>query len=386
MAARLSLDALRAVRTRRETYVGPWLPEPISPDDARAFGAETPSQHSELASDLSMALMHVLERLSPEERAALILHDAFEKNYRVGVMANSDGHKGRPGACYPGASFFGSMGGLTCFLADKLDRDGIFDAMRRRHHYGTTGNRAFADVSVALKSDGAVFDRDPALQKTRSQTTRRLIMGDIAHVKDDTVEWHIDVAGSAPIERLDLYDGRETLETIRPYEAKQLGRRVRLVYEGAEYRGRARTTIWDGSIEIAGNRILRAEVINNWNLDRGIQEQTDSAVRFKAVTTGNYGAIDLWLAEDGGTLRFKTVPASGEVEIKSLGVEPRVFKAGGLDRAVSVQRLPETMTTSRLTLKRPITLRREGDTRLYIRMQQEDGHRLWTSPVYLFRE
>lgn len=315
-----------------------------------------------------------------------ILHDAFEKNYRVGVMANSDGHKGRPGACYPGASFFGSMGGLTCFLADKLDRDGIFDAMRRRHHYGTTGNRAFADVSVALKSDGAVFDRDPALQKTRSQTTRRLIMGDIAHVKDDTVEWHIDVAGSAPIERLDLYDGRETLETIRPYEAKQLGRRVRLVYEGAEYRGRARTTIWDGSIEIAGNRILRAEVINNWNLDRGIQEQTDSAVRFKAVTTGNYGAIDLWLAEDGGTLRFKTAPTSGEVEIKSLGVEPRAFKAGGLDRAVSVQRLPETMTTSRLTLKRPITLRREGDTRLYIRMQQEDGHRLWTSPVYLFRE
>ena len=39
-----------------------------------------------------------------------ILHDAFEKNYRVGVMGNSDGHKGRPGACYPGASFFGSMG------------------------------------------------------------------------------------------------------------------------------------------------------------------------------------------------------------------------------------------------------------------------------------
>lgn len=314
-----------------------------------------------------------------------ILHDAFEKNYRVGVMANSDGHKGRPGACYPGASFFGSMGGLTCFLADKLDRDGIFDAMRRRHHYGTTGNRAFADVSVALASDGAVFDRDPALQNTTSQTTRRLIMGDIARVRDDTVDWHIDVAGSAPIERLDLYDGLERLETIRPYDAKQLGRRVRLVYEGAEYRGRARTTIWDGTIEIAGNRILRAAVINNWNLDRGIREQTDSTVRFKAVTTGNYGAIDLWLAEEGGTLRFKTAPASGEVEIGSLDVEPRVFAAGGLDRAVSVQRLPETMTTSRLTLKRTIKLRGEGDTRLYIRMQQEDGHRLWTSPVYLFR-
>ena len=219
------------------------------------------------------------------------------------------------------------------------------------------------------------------------QSLARSFFDGLFQTTSDRVAWlAAGVAGSAPIERLDLYDGLETLETIRPYEVKQLGRRVRLVYEGAEYRGRARTTIWDGSIEIAGNRILRAAVINNWNLDRGIQEQTESTVRFKAVTTGNYGAIDLWLAEEGGTLRFKTVPVSGEVEVTSLGVEPRVFKAGGLDRAVSVQRLPETMTTSRLTLKRPIKLRREGDTRLYIRMQQEDGHRLWTSPVYLFRD
>ena len=67
-----------------------------------------------------------------------ILRDAFEKNYRVGIVANSDGHKGRPGACYPGASFFGSYGGLTCFLAERLDRDAIFEcdapAPPLRHH------------------------------------------------------------------------------------------------------------------------------------------------------------------------------------------------------------------------------------------------------------
>jgi len=52
-----------------------------------------------------------------------ILHDAFAKGYRVGVVCNSDGHKGRPGADFPGASFFGASGGLTCFLAPTLDRD-----------------------------------------------------------------------------------------------------------------------------------------------------------------------------------------------------------------------------------------------------------------------
>ena len=64
-----------------------------------------------------------------------ILRDAFDKGYRIGIVANSDGHKGRPGASYPGESFFTSMGGLTCFLMTSLSRDHLFEAMRRRHHY-----------------------------------------------------------------------------------------------------------------------------------------------------------------------------------------------------------------------------------------------------------
>ncbi len=314
-----------------------------------------------------------------------LVHDAFEKDFRVGIVANSDGHKGRPGACYPGASFFGSQGGLTCFLAERLDRDAIFESMRRRRHYATTGNRAFASVAVELGADGEVFERDPALGPSRTETSRRLIMGDIARVADDEVEFIIDVAGSAPIERLDIYDGLDLIETVRPYTASQLGNRVRLVYEGAEYRGRARTTTWDGSLTVQGNRILRTGVINNWNLDRGIQDQGGSHVAWKAVTTGNYGAIDLWLEGPAGTLAFKTAPVSGDVTIGELGVEPRVFAAGGLDRAIRLQRLPDVMTQSAMTLRRRIKVRPDGDTRLFIRVQQEDGHRLWTSPIYLFR-
>ena len=78
---RLALDALRSARARREVYVGPWLPEPLLPDDTRAFAADAPAAHAELASDLSLALLFVLERLSPEERAAFILHDAFDCDY-----------------------------------------------------------------------------------------------------------------------------------------------------------------------------------------------------------------------------------------------------------------------------------------------------------------
>ena len=80
---RLALDALKSAQSRRETYVGPWLPEPILPDDVRAFAADVPSTRAELASDLSLALLFVLERLSPEERAAFILHEAFDCDYGV---------------------------------------------------------------------------------------------------------------------------------------------------------------------------------------------------------------------------------------------------------------------------------------------------------------
>jgi RNA polymerase sigma-70 factor (ECF subfamily) len=74
--ARLCLDHLKSARARRETYVGPWLPEPIVDQTALA-----PDTASELADDLSLALLMALERLSPLERAAFLLHDVFEMEF-----------------------------------------------------------------------------------------------------------------------------------------------------------------------------------------------------------------------------------------------------------------------------------------------------------------
>ena len=234
-----------------------------------------------------------------------ILRDAFEKGYRVGVVANSDGHKGRPGACYPGASFFGSYGGLTCFLAAHLDRDAIFESMRRRHHYATTGNRMILDVTAELPVASELFIRDPGLGPALSLGERVLLMGDIARTAADEVTLAVNAVGSAPIERVDIFDGFDLIETIRPYTFDDLGSRVRLIYEGAEYRGRARTTTWDGSLQLSGNAIRESRMIHNWNLDRGIQEQDETALTWKAVTTGNYGTIDIWLTDSrAGRLAF----------------------------------------------------------------------------------
>jgi RNA polymerase sigma-70 factor (ECF subfamily) len=74
-ATRLAIDRLRRLKTEREAYIGPWLPEPI------LSGQERPDRDLDLASDLSLAMLTLLETLAPDERAAFLLHDVFDVEY-----------------------------------------------------------------------------------------------------------------------------------------------------------------------------------------------------------------------------------------------------------------------------------------------------------------
>jgi RNA polymerase sigma-70 factor (ECF subfamily) len=76
VATRLSINVLRSARARRESYVGPWLPEPLLEDPAPG-----PASRAELADSLSLALLVLLERLTPVERAAYLLREVFRYDY-----------------------------------------------------------------------------------------------------------------------------------------------------------------------------------------------------------------------------------------------------------------------------------------------------------------
>ena len=76
ITTRLAIDELRSARARRETYVGEWLPEPVVVDTR-----EDPARQAEMADSLSLAFLVLLENLSPEQRAALLLHDVFDYDY-----------------------------------------------------------------------------------------------------------------------------------------------------------------------------------------------------------------------------------------------------------------------------------------------------------------
>jgi len=77
VVTRLAIDRLRAAKADRESYVGWWLPEPLVELDER-----TPEAVIELAGEVSVAFMWVLERLSPEERAAFLLRKVFDYDYK----------------------------------------------------------------------------------------------------------------------------------------------------------------------------------------------------------------------------------------------------------------------------------------------------------------
>lgn len=89
VVTRLSIDELRSARARREEYVGEWLPEPVI---GEAASPADPAERTEMADTLSVAMMVLLESLSPEQRAAFLLHDVFGYSYEevAGIVGKTE--------------------------------------------------------------------------------------------------------------------------------------------------------------------------------------------------------------------------------------------------------------------------------------------------------
>jgi len=315
-----------------------------------------------------------------------LIHDAFEQGYRGGILSNSDGHKGRPGASHTGASKFGSYGGLSCLLAKDLSRDSVMEALRKRHHYGTTGCRMLLDTRVRFDAPAQLFDEDPNLGKSQSQLVNEAMMGDILQSSANEIEFTIDVKASAPIERIEIRNGLETLETFRPYNEENLGKRIRVIWEGSEYRGRGRETNWDGFAELSGNSFQRVSPINRYNIDRKFDLINPNKLEWGSITTGGFAGFDAWLDDsESGVLKLETNLVQAEIPIAEIGLEDRVFEAGGINRNIHLFRMPEDNQQTSVTLSRRLLVNSDRDNAYYVRITQEDGHFIWSSPIYVIR-
>lgn len=322
-----------------------------------------------------------------------ILRDSLERGYRVGIVAASDGHKGRPGASYPGDAKFGSYGGLTCHLLPELTRDALFEQFRRRRHYATTGTRLILETRLTLPAPALIHARNPDVAGPAAPAPERsatALMGDIVETASTTGTFAATVSAASPIERIEIHDGLQLLETIRPHSLDDDAagqRRLRVLTAGQETRGRGRLVVWDVTAAVDGARIARIAARNFFNPDRQPRLESATTACWRAVTTGGFSAVDLWLEDvrPGATLSVETSHGALTVAVDEIDQKGRTQTGGGLDKRLGVQRLPVAMTQRRFSLRRDVTIPADRDGAFYLRATLEDGHVAWSSPIYAFR-
>jgi hypothetical protein len=297
-----------------------------------------------------------------------MLDDAFRMGYRIAVVANSDGHKGRPGASYPGASTFGSYGGLTCILAKKLDRNSVWEAYQSRRVYATTGARIFLDVTA----------------------NRNVAMGSVLNVgKDDLPRFDVCVHGTAPIERVEFRNAMRVLKTVRPETTDDLSNRVKILWQGATVRGRGRQVVWDGSLKLLRNRLRSFQTVNFHNLEKTCRQKSKTELVWESITTGGVSGLILELEKPAaGELYIETVQKSFKLSLGKLGMGSRSYDLGGVGKRISAYRLPSKNGSRSVSFQFTPKFQdlNRGDNPLYVCVVQEDGHMAWSSPIYVDRD
>jgi len=292
-----------------------------------------------------------------------LLWDALDAGQIVGVVCNSDGHKGRPGAEGPGAGEFGIAGGLTCVLAPELTRDAVFDALRRRRCYGTTGPR----IDLAFEIHGQPMGSE--LEVGGEVTASAL------------------VKAATPLESLSLMRGREPVAVVRPpaFDDVAASRRIRVRWEGARIRGRGRRVNWSGILRAEGAEIEAASTFAFDSAADGITEQSHQEVRFRSRTTGDADGIDLWLDQtERGRIVFDSPVGQCQAAFEELTPE-RTWSFGGMDMQVTIQRYPEQVAERELSLSIALSPPADQRSPYLVKVVQTDGHMAWSSPVYVTR-
>ncbi len=294
------------------------------------------------------------------------VEEALERGWRIGITAGSDGHKGRPGASYPGAAIFGVYGGLACIYAETLNREGLWEAIRARRVYGTTGQKIHLSFSSGDHFMGEEFE------------------------SDDPPAFRVRAAGERGIESVELKRASRVIASRRPKDGVAAGTDwFRVAWSGARIHQRNRQTHWHGGLSLDRGAIREAR---NWqvdNLEEGIQEAGDQHLLWRSRTTGDADGVEFRL-EGGGaaTLTFGTDVVRFEVGLDTVGPEPHVVEAGGVRQRAWVQRISPAPGPAEVECAFQVSDSdfEPGWNPYFVKITQEDGAMAWSSPIFVHRK
>jgi len=327
-------------------------------------------RHANLG-DFDAALMPVLELHSHHGTFEWLAQEALERGLRVGFIAGSDDHTCRPGLSYPtreasrGLASFDVQGGLSAVYAAELSRSGVWDALRRRHAYATSGARIQLAVTTpegAMMGDELQGPEPPRL--------------DLA------------IAGTAPILAVEIRRGLEVIwRWPAPDQVALLPlnkRRLAVVWSGVRVRTRSKKARWDGSLVIANGAFLNVEPFAFDRPEEGVIRHSTQLVSWRSTTSGDPDGILVDLEGNSATeLRFASQPVSFSFNLGDVDGRVLSVKGGGVNLKTEVFWTPRSSSSRDLVFSYRDPQPLLDQTNAYwVRVLQGDGHMAWSSPLF----
>jgi hypothetical protein len=347
--------------------------------DGHPFEETAPLEelYRELRAHNAMTIAHVggrpaaLTESDPEVEPLMEIHsawgtfewvyrEAFARGFKIGFVCGSDGHKGRPGASYPGAGVFGTLGGLTCVLSKHRDRGGFWEALKRRRCYGTTGQRIVVETELNGYPPGA-------------------------EVKAERARIGARVVGTSPLVAVELLRGTEVIRGVYP-GAQGSPDVLLLRFGGAKVKGRARMVPWEGRVTVSGNTYAAFTMHGIYSPIYGITDQGERELGFSCVTTGNLVNLELAF-RDGltGRLAFASNVTHFERELDALDREPTTLFDAPLDQRVEALVLARESLPLELETEFEVEIDHTEEAPYFLRITQLDEGKAWTSPFFVAR-
>ena len=306
--------------------------------------------------DIDKSFSPLVEIWSTHGEFEWIFEDAIARGLRVGITAGSDDHTGRLGATRPGRRAFAVKGGLICLSSPALTRDAIWDTIRARSSFATTGERILVSVDAGgIGPGGEVRAGEP-------------------------LAFQVAAHGTLPIERIELRRGLNEVRAIAQSDSIIPGG-IRVSWRGARNRGREREADWFGHLVAEGTTIKDAVPYSFDRRSEGI-ERHGNHVAWRSTTAGDTDGVDLSLTDGHqGTLGIATPYVTTDVALATLGDGPLVFPAGGLGLELRVERLRAPLGLDVVATLTPLGPVVPG-TPYVVVVFQVDGSKAWCSPVW----
>ncbi len=290
--------------------------------------------------------------------------DALKKGLKLGIVAASDDHTCRPGLSYPtritsrGFVSFDVIGGYTGVYAEDLTRKSLWDALKKRHCYGTTGSRIIVDVKCgeSIMGDEVFLDKKPVID--------------------------VKVAGTGIISDVLIMRGLETVYSYSPSLPLRKDT-VKIQWSGVKVRSRGKKVCWDGQISIQNGKIINAAKFAFNQPDEGITLMSNQVLQLKSNTSGDIDGLELELECNGNTkINFSTAQTAFSVGVDELKKGTFIKDAGGVNCKVEVSLAREEVSRA-VCISFEDRQVKKGLNPYWVKVVQRDGHMAWSSPIYV---